>query len=364
MNCLYTKKYYDKNLNLSFEVNILTDYDFEKLSDESSYQKIFVDNCGNHVEVVKEVCLKDISTNDWLSKCNFRRKIVKLYITENTNSKINIKKSIDDIVNKIYNQAKEEYTNLKKSQVRLYSYRKGDKFLSQHFPKEKKYKYEYCRAALCVIDNSFEIPSEDVYFFGVVNKTIKSKDNKFIDIITPISSYLSNNLYKDNAICLEDMLIKILVSIMELDKADETFFRIFYYYAKKYEDIMKFYKSTILYVSGPSILENKKIKEMLAEYKKDVISLMKCDIDKIIFIYDIITSKQPISNDMVYTLIVPYFKRYLKFTKDEEFLLVYCNKEQEIKKISSLDIKLCNNFKIKKDEDGFYYFIKKREYIS
>lgn len=375
---MYYSNLYSKEYNSEYEDLSITVYILPKLAGWSiiSYPECFYKCLGTDAEIIENgSTLKIVPTTptkkDWLavvSDIDTDLTEIDLYITEYTNSRIHIDDHLDPIVNKLYKESKKEYAELKKSEIRLYHYSKNSMWLNQQCPRAGFENYDYCRFTSCLLDKSFETPKKDGYLFGIVKKTILDRKEHLVDIITPISVYINYDPYDLNAkldspfdLIYEDqdeILLQILKSIVDIT-VDNTFFRIFYHYAKKDAKLMELYNETISKESDSSLLENTEIAKMLENYKKDVKAALKNSVDEIANIYNILSTTQPKENVGFYLSLSDSEKRG-KLQASTKVLLAYNNKEFELKEVSSVDTTLCSNYDIEINENGFYYFVEKR----
>lgn len=372
---MYYNNLYSKDYKSDYEDLAITVYIIPKLEDWEiiSYPETYLKYLGANADVIQKGSLVKIiptapATSDWIaiiSDIDTDIPEINVYITEYTNSRISVgSNSLDKIINNLYRQAKKEYAELKKSEIRLYRYKKGNMWISQVHP-TGEFKYEYCRLTSCLLDKSFETPKENGYFFGIVKKTIVDKRKKLVDIVSPISVYINDDPYDilNNPLSfelesLEDGLLNILRSMVEL-RLDNTFFRILYHYAKKDEELMELYKEAILNDDSSSIFENELVVNMLKDYKKDVKCALKNSVDEISAIYNIISTKQPLDN-VPFHLSPLEFEKKSKLKGNDKILIAYENCEYDLKEVSSIDTTLCNNYDIKKDENDLYYLVEKR----
>lgn len=370
---LYSKEYHSEYEDLSITVYILPKLAGWRIY---SYPECFYKCLGTDAEIIEDGSVLKIvpttpTTKDWLavvSDIDTDLPEIDLYITEYTNSRIHIDDHLDPIVNKLYKETKKEYANLKKSEIRLYHYTKNSMWLQQQCPRAGFENYDYCRLTSCLLDKSFETPKKDGYLFGIVKKTIIDKKGQLVDIITPISVYINYDPYDLDAklnspfdLLYEDqdeILLRVLKSIVDIT-TNNTFFRIFYHYAKKDAKLMELYNETISKGSDSSLLKNNEIVKMLENYKKDVKAALKNSIDEIANIYSILSTSQPKENVSLH-LSLTDSEKIGKLQASTKVLLAYNNKEYELKEVSSVDTTLCSNYDIKKDENDLYYFVEKR----
>lgn len=369
---LYSKEYHSEHEDLSIKIYILPKLERSKIY---SYPEYFCKCLGTDVEITEDGSFLTITptapaTADWLAilediDADFPK--IDIYITEYTKSRIHISDYLDSIVNKLYKDAKREYAEIKKSQIRLYHYTKNNMWLSQECPDSFK-DYDYCRFTSCLLDKAYETPKKDGYLFGIVKKTILDKKEQLVDIITPISVYINYDPYDMDAkfdspfdLILEsqeDILLKILSSVVE-PKVNDIFFRIFYHYAKKDDTLMEFYNETIAKESNNSLLKDDRICKMLENYRKDVLAALKNSVDEIANIYKMLSTAQPLDN-VAYHLSISDSEAKGKLQASTKVLLAYNNGEYKFKEVSSVDTTLCTNYDIQKNENGLYFFTSKR----
>lgn len=363
---LYEKNYVADDSDLTISVRILP-----KLEDSDIYvyDDTYVKYMGTKAKVEKKdtyIKIVPISplTSDWLAviediRCD--EPCITLYITPHT-KKIQFDNQLSTLINKLLFEAKKEYYALKEQEIRLYTFNGKDRWLKQCCPATSYVKYDYCRRTLCLLDNSYELPAERGYFFGTIKKTIVDKNEKLVDIVKPVSLYISSDYASNiasNMLYIEDDLLCILKSLMDL-KEDEIFYRIFYHYAQSDENLMKLYKKSIL--TSDSVIQNEAVVKMLDIYRNDVVKSL-ADEEAILDIYDILSTPQPVEG-LPYYLSLSDSEKKSKLKGEAKVWQVFYNGEINHEYVSNLNADLCTNFTIEKTRESYsfcdvYYFYKK-----